>query len=367
MGTVLKVILYALLMIFVFGILIFIHELGHFMTARRFGVTIKEFAIGMGPTVFSRTSKKYGTKYALRLLPIGGFVSMVGEDEASEDENAFCNKKVWKRMIIIIAGATMNLLLGFLLIMVLVLAQPQIGSNVYAGTIDNSKIETLKQEYPEMFAEYDFEAFPLQRGDKIVSVDGTMVFTYNDVSYELMNKGYEPIEVVVKRNNEKIPLTVTLPVQVDQASGTKFGYTGFMTFFEEEKNVVNVIKQTAFRSVSSVKMVYDSIIGLISGRFGMEAISGPIGVAETVGDAAKSGVLNFIYIVAILTINLGVINLVPFPALDGGRFLLLIVEGIRRKPLNRKLESYINFAGIVVLFAFMIFISFKDIIKLIFR
>ena len=114
-------------------------------------------------------------------------------------------------------------------------------------------------------------------------------------------------------------------------------------------------------------MVYDSLIGLVSGRFGMDAVSGPIGVAEAVGDAAKSSYISFIYIVAILTINLGVVNLIPFPALDGGRFALLIVEGIRRKPLNRNVEGYINFVGIVILFAFMIFVSFKDVIKLIFR
>ena len=126
------------------------------------------------------------------------------------------------------------------------------------------------------------------------------------------------------------------------------------------------MEQTFFRSVSTVKMVYDSLVGLVTGRFGVEAVSGPVGVAQVVGDAAQMGVLSFIYIVSVLSINLGVINLLPFPALDGGRFLLLAIEGIRRKPLNRNVEGYINFIGIVILFAFMIFISFKDVIKLIF-
>ena len=126
------------------------------------------------------------------------------------------------------------------------------------------------------------------------------------------------------------------------------------------------MEQTFFRSVSTVKMVYDSLVGLVTGRFGVEAVSGPVGVAQVVGDAAQMGVLSFIYIVSVLSINLGVITLLPFPALDGGRFLLLAIEGIRRKPLNRNVEGYINFIGIVILFAFMIFISFKDVIKLIF-
>ena len=367
MNTVLRVVLYALLMIVVLGVLIFIHELGHFITARRFGVTVNEFALGMGPTLFSKKSKKHGTKYSLRLFPIGGFVSMVGEDEASDDENAFCNKKVWKRMIIVVAGATMNLILGFLLIAILVIAQPQMGSNVYAGTIDQTKLDALVENNPDIFKNYNFDEIPLESGDKIISVGGTRVFTYNDVSYELMQKGNEPVEVVVKRDGQKVLLTVTLPQITDEASNSSFGYMGFMKFFEEEKTVLNVIKHTASRSVSSVKMVYDSLIGLFSGRFGIEAVSGPIGVAEAVGSAAETGYLNLIYIVAVLTINLGVVNLMPFPALDGGRFLLLIVEGIRKKPLNRNVETYINLTGMVILFAFMIFISFKDVIKLIFR
>ncbi len=348
MSTVLTVLFYALIMMVVFGVLIFIHEFGHFITARRFGVTIKEFAIGMGPTLFSWKSKKYDTKYALRLFPIGGFVSMVGEDEESDDENAFCNKKVWKRMIIVVAGAVMNLLLGFLLVMLVVLLQGPIGSTTVAA-----------------FDEGALSQAQLQVGDEILEVDGTSVHSGNELLYEIMNKGYEPIDLKIKRNGEKIVLEDVVFPTISE-DGAMFGDIDFKVY-EEPRTFPNLIKQTYFRSVSSVKMIYDSIIGLFSGRFGVEAISGPIGVAEAVGNAAKTGYLNFIYIVAILTINLGVVNLLPLPALDGGRFLMLIIEGIRRKPLNRNVEAYINFAGIVVLFALMIFISFKDVFKLIFR
>ena len=348
MGTALTVAFYVLLMVLVFGVLIFIHEFGHFFTARRFGVTIKEFAIGMGPTLFSWKSKKYDTKYALRLLPIGGFVSMVGEDEESDDENAFCNKKVWKRMIIVAAGAVMNLVLGFLLVMLVVLLQGPIGSTTVAR-----------------FEEGALSQAQLQVGDEILAVDGTRVHSGNEVVYEIMNKGYEPIDIKVKRNGEKIVIEdVTFPT-IEQ-DGAVFGDVDFKVL-QEPRTFPNLMKQTLFRSVSAVKMIYDSLIGLFSGRFGIDAVSGPIGVAEAVGDAAKTGYLNFIYIVAVLTINLGVVNLLPFPALDGGRFVMLAIEGIRRKPFNRNVESYINFAGIIILFAFMIFVSFKDVIKLIFR
>ena len=348
MGAGLTVIFYALIMVLVFGVLIFIHEFGHFFTARRCGVAVKEFAIGMGPKIFSWKSKKYDTQYALRAFPIGGFVSMVGEDEESQDENAFCNKSILKRMIIVVAGAVMNLLLGFILMMAVVLMQGPIGSTTVAEFNENA-----------------MSSSQLQVGDEIISVAGTKVHSGNEVMYEIMNNGYEPIDLIVKRNGQKIALDDVV-FDTFEEQGALFGEMDFKVL-QEERTFLNIAKQTFYRSVSSVKMVYDSLIGLISGRFGMDAVSGPIGVAEVVGDAAKTGMVSFIYIVSILTINLGVMNLLPFPALDGGRFFWLVVEGIRRKPLNRNVEAYINFVGIIILFAFMIFVSFKDVLKLIFR
>ena len=339
---------YILLMLLIFGVMIFIHEFGHFITARICGVAVKEFAIGMGPTLFSWKSKKYDTKYGLRLLPIGGFVSMVGEDEESDDRRAFCNKKIPQRMLIVIAGAVMNLILGFLLVMILVFSQGPLASNVIADFEDNA----ISQE-------------KLQIGDEVVKVEHAYVHTGEELVYEVMNKGYEPIDLTVIRNGEKIVLE-DVRFGTFNESGATFGSYDFKVK-AEARTFGNLIKHTFFRSISTVKMVYDSLIGLITGRFGMEAVSGPVGVVEVVGDAAKMGWQNLIYIVAVLTINLGVFNMLPFPALDGGRFFFLIIEGIRRKPINKNVESYINFIGIIILFAFMIFVTFKDILKLIFR
>ncbi len=336
---------YLLIMVLVFGILIFIHEFGHFMTARACGVAVKEFAVGMGPTVFSWHSKKYDTKYGLRLLPIGGFVSMVGEDEESEDSSAFCNKPVWKRMIIVSAGAVMNLLLGFILMTVIVFAQGNLASTTVAEFEENATSNVQ-----------------LQVGDEILRVDGTRVHTGNELVYEILNSGYEPVDLQVRRGGQTILLEdVTFPSM--EESGARFGSYDFKVY-GEEVNFPNLMKHSFFRSVSTVKMVYDSLIGLITGRFGMEAVSGPVGVTKVVGDAAKAGFLNLLYIVSVLSINLGVFNLLPFPALDGGRFLFLTIEGIRKKPLNRNVESYVNFIGIVILFAFMIFVTVKDVFKL---
>lgn len=345
MGTFLSILFYIAVMALVFGVMIFIHEAGHFFTARACGITVKEFAIGMGPKLFSWTSKKHGTLHSLRLFPIGGYVSMEGEDEDSEDENAFCNKPVWQRMLVVIAGPFMNIVLGILLTLIVVLSQPRLGSTVIAQFNDNS-----------------ISSDKLAVGDQIVEVDGTRVFTGNEVMYEIMNQGYEPIDVVVKRDGEKVTVEdVTFGVLTEQ--GVSFGQMDFKVEVES-KSFLNVVKQTATRSVSTVKMVYDSLIGMVTGRFGMDAVSGPVGVAQTVGDAAKTDFVSFLYIGAILTINLGVINFIPFPALDGGRFLLLIVEAIRRKPIDKKIEGYINAAGLIVLFGFMIMITCKDIFNL---
>ena len=337
---------YVLIMVLVFGVLIFIHELGHFMTARACGVHVKEFAIGMGPTIFSWNSKKHGTKYGLRLLPIGGFVSMTGEDEESDDPGAFCNKSVPRRMGIVVAGAAMNLLLGFLLMMVLVFSQGNLASNVI-GRFDENAISSAK----------------LEVYDEIVKVGNVRVHTWEETVYEIMNQGYEPVDVTVVRNGERLTVE-DVSFGTMEESGAVFGNCDFIPF-AEERSFGNLMKHTFFRSTSTVKMVYDSLIGMFTGRFGLEAVSGPVGVAEVVGDAAKASIQQFLYIVAVLSINLGVFNLIPFPALDGGRFLFLTIEGIRRKPIDRNVEGYINFVGIILLFALMIFVTCKDILKLI--
>jgi len=343
-------ILVLLIMLLMFGIMIFIHELGHFLTARWCGVSVKEFAVGMGPTIFSWKSKKYETKYALRALPIGGFVSMVGEDEASDDQNAFCNKSVWRRMLIVVAGAVMNLLLGIILTAIIVFTQGPLASTTIAE-----------------FSEQAVTSSQLQVNDKIVKVGKTSVHTGNELAYEIMNQGYKPIDLTIIRDGQKMILKdVVFPTFSD--GGAAFGDLDFK-IYAERSTFPNVVKHIFFRSVSNVKTVFDSLAGLIGGRYGMEAVSGPIGVVDAMDSMVETNgfhAISFLSLASLLTINLGVFNLIPFPALDGGRFLFLGIEGIRRKPMNPKIESYINFIGIVILFAFMILVTFKDLFKLIF-
>ncbi len=343
-------ILYVLLALLMFGLLVVFHELGHFLMARLFGVTINEFSIGMGPRLFSKRDKKHGTEYSLRAFPIGGYVSMAGEDEESEDANAFYKKPVWQRILIVIAGPIVNILLGFFLMLIMVLSTARLATNV-VGQFDEGA----------MSAQHG-----LALGDEIVMVGKVPVHTGNEVVYEIMNQGVAEsaegvvaIDLTVRRDGEKVYLPgVQFPSQ--EVEGVLFGSVDFKVN-GEDKTVASVVKHTFYRSCSTVKMIVDQIVDLIGGRYGLNAVSGPVGITQAVADAAKLGVMNVLYLITVITVNLGVFNLIPFPALDGGRFIFLCWEGITRRPVNKKVEGYINMAGLLLLLALMLVVCCKDI------
>lgn len=335
----------------VFGFLIFIHEGGHYLAARAFGVSIKEFAIGMGPKLITRVSKKTGIAYSLRIFPIGGFVSMVGEDEDSDDENAFCKKSVWKRIIITAAGPLTNILAG-VIAMCFVVSAPgyDLKSNTVSDFLHDKNGIAISEESG------------LRVGDTIVSVDGAPTHIGNEIVFEIARKGIKPIDLTVVRDGEKIILTdVSFPTYTED--GVELGIRDFY-FFDETKTVASVIKHSFFYSVSTIKLVWTSLFDLLSGRYGVSAVSGPVGVTQALGEAAKSGFLDFLMLAVMLTINLGVMNLLPIPALDGGRLVFQLIELVARRPVKREIEGYIHFAGLVILMILMILIAVKDIIGL---
>ncbi len=334
----------------IFGFLIFIHEFGHFTMARVFKVSIKEFAIGMGPKLFSKESKKSGIRYSLRALPIGGFVSMVGEDEDSEDENAFNKKPCWQRIIITCAGAFMNIVVGIIVMSILVSTQEILPSNTIGAFV-----------YDEAGYNYSY-AGGIREGDTIVAVDGVKVHIANETIYEIMRRGIEPVDVTVIRDGEKITLAdVVFPTIVE--NGTRYGSVDFKVL-PEAKTPLSVIKHAYFRSLSTIKMIWESLIDLIRGRYGVESISGPVGVTKALGEAAEQGFGDLVYLAVVISMNLGVMNLLPLPALDGGRLLFEIIELIRRKPVKPEIEGYVHFAGMVVLMILMVVIAVKDIVEL---
>ena len=323
--------------------MIAIHEAGHFFAARACGVKIHEFSLGMGPRLFGRQGKD-GTNYNLRLFPIGGYVSMKGEDEDAEGEDSFSQKKLWQKFIIVAAGALMNILLAMILCFALAISDG-VGTTVIGEFNENA----ISSEW-------------LMLGDRIVEVDGTKTHIATEVAYEIMHDGYEPIDIVVERGGERITLRDVQFGTLTEA-GMVLGKPDFK-MYGAERTLGNLLKHTWYRSLSMVKMIWESLIDLLIGRVGMEAVSGPVGVTDAMVTAAKGGASQFFNLLAVLAMNLGVFNLLPFPALDGGRLVFILFEMIFRRKVPAKVEGAIHTVGILLLFGLMIFVVFKDVIKL---
>ena len=336
--------------ILVFGFLILIHELGHYVFARIFKVTITEFSIGMGPKLVWYDSKKTGIRYCLSAIPFGGYVAMVGEDGESDDPNAFNKKPAWQRLIVTVAGATVNIIAGVIAIIILAsLKDLDFGDTTVAG-------------FPETGYEVSTQDSGLMLGDEIVRIDGKRVNYLDELSYEIMRKGHEPVDVTVIRDGKEILLPdVVFPT--DSQQGQTFGMMDFQVY-AVDKTVGSVLGYSMSKSVLIVRMCWESIFDLITGRYTVAAVSGPIGIGEVIGEAANQGVGPLLSIIALVSINLGVMNLLPIPALDGGRTVLLLVEMIARKKLPDKIEATINAVGLAVLLGLSAIIMIKDVIGL---
>ena len=430
--------------ILLFVFIIFFHEFGHFIAAKKCGVKVNEFSIGMGPMIFH--FKKGETKYSLRLFPIGGYCAMEGEDEDSSGPRAFKSVKTYKQMIIVIAGAVMNIVLGFILMFTLLIQEPVLSS----VTVDS-------------FPELSFSANSgLKSGDKILKINGTSIVSSRDISYavqttelktvdgselkvykedccvelyrtyveyvnakyteysqipqkitdtieeyaekinasetkeeayELYKEGFsvlngefditdaEPAQItekqerqrycadiVVMRNGEKVELSDVHFYTYKNEDDT-IGVA--IDFYVEplEKNFVNLMSQTFKQTVSTVKTIWAGLVGIVQGKFGINDVSGPIGAASAIAQVTSqglengfvSGLNNLIFMMMVISVNLGIVNMLPFPALDGGRFLILFIEAVRGKPMPQKYEAYINAAGLIFLLLLMAVISVKDI------
>ena len=339
-------VLYILLAVLMFGFLIFIHEFGHYSAARIFRVSIREFAIGMGPKLLSRVSRKTGIRYSLRALPIGGYVAMVGEDEESDDPGALCAKPVWQRIIITAAGAAMNLLVGFLVMTVLVSTSSALGGTVVADFFDGA---TSPQ-------------YGLQVEDRILKIDDTRVHTATDLVYTIMHDARGPVDVTVERAGETLVLQdVQFPNFTE--AGHIYGDRDFYVY-AVEKNIATVAHQAFWQSANTVQMIWDSLYDLIFGEYTVEDMSGPVGVTQAITEAAEAGSYNLGFMFVFISVNLGIFNLLPVPALDGGRLVFQLIELIFRRPLNRTVEGYIHFAGIMLLMLLMVFVTFQDISRI---
>lgn len=332
--------------ILLFLMLIIIHEFGHFIAAKLMGVRVNEFAVGFGPKLFS---KKWGeTNYAFNLIPLGGYCAMEGEDEESADGRAFCNKKPWRRFIIVVMGATFNLLLG--LIIVAIILAP---GNAFVTT-------TVDKFYDGAMS----ETTGLAVGDEILKVDGRKIYTVYDLSYAFTNVDDGKVDITVLRDGKKVELK-DVTFKTDKAEGISYITTDF-DYKLVRKTLGNYIGQTVKTSISYCAVIWRSLVDLIGGKYGISAISGPVGITVTIADVARQSLMNLLPIMALITINLGLFNLLPIPALDGGRLLFILIEMIFRKPIPQKYESIVHAVGFALLIGFMLIVAAKDIWTLIF-
>ena len=356
-------ILYILLAIFIFGVLIAVHELGHFLAARACGVRVLEFALGMGPLLWQRESKS-GTLISLRALPIGGFCSMEGEDDASDDPAAFSNAAVWKRLIILVAGATMNFLLGLLLVLICVFQV----RGLEAFTVP--EIDSFMEGCPYV-GEYG-----LQEGDTFYRINGKRIYFSTDVSLYLGQSG-DTSDIVLIRDGKKITLEdyPIVPVEYTEPETGETVMKYGLYFATKEATFWTKLQYAWLSSLDFVRMVWMGLSDLVTGAVGVDQMTGVVGIVDLMADVGTASptvmdaLLNIGYLAAFIAVNLAVMNLLPLPALDGGRIFFLcvtwVVETVFRRRVNPKYEAYINAAGLALLMALMVFVMFNDIVRIV--
>lgn len=336
-----------ILIILVFGVIIAFHEFGHFIVAKKCGITVNEFAIGMGPTIWSH--KKNETKYSLKLLPIGGYCLMLGEDEEIEDENAFSNKPVWQRIAVVFAGPIFNFALAFVFSIVLI---------ALAG-YDSASIGEVAEESAA------YEA-GLEAGDVITNMNNEHIYNYREVLvYMQFHQDGEPIDITVKRDNKSINYTIT-----PKANEDGIYQIGIIGRQREKADALTAVKYGALELRYWIKTTILSLKELVTGNVSLNNLSGPVGIGkmmnDTIEEASETGgaidvFLNVLNFCILLSANLGVMNLLPIPALDGGRLLFLIIEAIRRKKIPTEKEAIFHFIGFVILIGLMVVVFFNDI------
>lgn len=350
--------MYIIIAILIFGFLIAVHELGHFLAAKSVGVKVNEFSIGMGPGLLKKQGKE--TLYSLRLLPIGGYCAIEGENDDSEDARSMGKKPLWARLYILFAGSFMNFLAGFLIVLILLSMSPYYSSTQISGFMDG---------------------FPLQgengllEGDRIIGIDGHRVNLVGEFSlYMDRRKNSETVDLTVIRDGQRLELDdfplVLREYEEDGSTILKYG----LYFSVAEQTVFSAVQQAWYNSEYFVKMVWIGLGDIISGRAALSQMSGVVGTVAAISEVGASfetvsaGLINVFYLGTFIAVNLSVMNLLPIPGLDGGHIFTMIVSSTftlvtKRRP-NPKIEAYIHAAGLVLLLGLMALLMVSDVVKL---
>lgn len=350
---------YILAAILVFGVLIAVHELGHFMAAKACGVRVNEFSIGMGPALWKK--QKGETQYSLRLFPVGGFCAMEGEEEDSDDPTALNNQGFWAKLLIFAAGAAMNFIAGLLIILVLYADAQAFYVPVVSGFADGCPLES---------------ADGLQEGDRLLRIDGEKVYVYSDISLLMGLNKTGAFDLQIERNGEVITLRDFTMERREYTDQNGKAYTGYGLYFgAEEATLGRKLSYSWNNAMDFVRLVRLSLQMLVTGQAGVKDLSGPVGIVSTmtqVGEQAattRAAVENIAYLAALIAVNLAVMNLLPLPALDGGKIFFLVINAVSmqlfKKQIPAKYENCIHFAGLILLLALMAVITFSDVWKLI--
>jgi len=352
--------IYVIIAIAAFGFLIAVHEVGHFTAAKLLGVRVNEFAIGMGPKILGKQGKE--TLYTWRALPFGGYCAMESQDEANDDPRAFTSQKRWRRFVILFAGSAANLIVALIFILIL-----NMGTTHLAGTT----IVDIIDGFPNKGEQ------GLMAGDTIVSINGERLYYLDDFSRFMQLAGSGNVDLVIRRGGETISLN-KFPLErrtyvIDGESVLRYG----LTFNAIEVTPLEVLKYSLYQAYDFVRLIRISLALLISGAVGLREMSGPVGIVDTMNvigqeTAAQFGFMaalgNIVYLTAFIGVNLAVMNMLPIPALDGGRilfiFITLAIEKITRRRLDPKYEGYIHTGAMVLLIGFMVFILVSDVLKL---
>lgn len=341
-----------LITVIMFGIIIALHEFGHFIVAKLCDVRITEFSIGVGPAIFKKKGKE--TLFCVRLLPFGGFCMFENDEDAENDERAFENKKTWQKILILVAGAAMNILLGFILVFVTTCLEP---GKITSTTVANFYEGAMSEQTG------------LKVDDRIIEVNGMRIFVDSDILYQFSKDKDGIFDMVVMRDGEKVKLEGVTFDLVEDESGNSSMVIDF-TVYGKDKTFVNICERTVNQTIYISRIVILSLVDLISGEYSVRDLSGPVGVVSVIGSAISpqqafiNNVITVLTISSLITVNVGIFNLIPFPALDGGKIVFRIIEVIIKKKIKPEIEGTISAIGMFLLFGLMIFTTFNDILKL---